>query len=556
MNVILLSIDSFRWDRIGRNGYQRPLTPEIDNILAHSIYCNQTYTLSPSTTGAFPSIMTSTRPLSYGGFDLGILRRPKSLSTTLASAGYEVIHLTTVPWINATLGYSNDVMNDEMLYSIGTLTQTGTPLLRTPLTQYNSGTLSLKQLIDVADNVIPPYFENLLHYCDSRRLTPLPSGYFNNSLYGTQTYDWDAVRYIVSECAATYNYDKPRFMQHAAQHFARTGRWVLDRDWRYERSWRELTTTTGRRLLGWLIAPFNRSCAIRIMYPYKVSIDAEDLINRLLFIVQRPREMGKQFFIWTHLLDAHTPFTCGSGRAWAEDRSNWLRKAGYTEKIDETVSRISRPTTHKEWVDWCALYDASIRFVDFHIGRLRRALEVVGLNDTMIVITSDHGEELGEHGDNSHRFRLYEHNARVNTLYYHPDFRETEVGGFSTLMDIAPTVTDLASVARIPSGWEGHSLRYLQQNPRQHVVLETTFGSPSNALTSPVYLAARMGRYKLMYNESVHPRDRLSRQGIQLFDVLADPSEQRDIASEEPAIVARLMVPIEARLRELRLVQE
>jgi arylsulfatase A-like enzyme len=60
-NVILLAIDSMRWDRIGRNGYSRPVTPNIDAMMSRSIYCQTTYILSPSTVGAFPSLMTVVR---------------------------------------------------------------------------------------------------------------------------------------------------------------------------------------------------------------------------------------------------------------------------------------------------------------------------------------------------------------------------------------------------------------------------------------------------------------------------------------------------------------
>ena len=106
MNVILLSVDSMRWDRLGRSGSVRPLTPEMDAMMARSVYCSSTYTLSPSTTGAFPSIMTSTRPLAHGGFDFGVMGRPSTLSAALAAAGYQIAHLSTVPWVNAALGYS------------------------------------------------------------------------------------------------------------------------------------------------------------------------------------------------------------------------------------------------------------------------------------------------------------------------------------------------------------------------------------------------------------------------------------------------------------------
>ena len=440
---------------------------------------------------------------------------------------------------------------DEMLYNFAMLARTGTPLLRSALARYNAGNLPIGLLIEAADRVLPAYFCNLRHYCICRESAPRPRGAVQNSLYGTQSYRWNAVRRIIDRCAADFESDKPRFLRSAAQYSQRTGRWLLDRNWRFERSWPELAETAIREGIAALILPFSWSAASRLRHKYKDSIDAEALVDRVLAVAQKFRSSGQPFFIWTHLFDTHIPFTCGAGRNWLADSRNWLSMAGHDPDTDLSVAWSGRPRTGEQWSSWCALYDACIRFVDHHIGRLRHTLDEMGLGNTLIVVTSDHGEELGEHGDNSHRFRLYEHNVHVNTFYYHPDFGELEIGGLSTLMDLAPTIADVLSVAA-PDGWEGKSLFRLRAEPRDQIEMETTFGSPSDAKTGPVYLGIRQGRFKLLYIERVHPRDLFSREGVQLFDVVADPGEQVDISGGHADIVANLMPTIKMRLEELR----
>lgn len=548
-NVILLTVDSMRWDRVGRNGYARPVTPEIDAMMSKSISCSRSYSLCPSTTGAFPSIMTSSRPLSYGGFDHGVFRRPPTLSAMLAKAGYHVTHLSTVHWVSSFFGYSEGVAEEEFLISFGMIAHIPSVLLRASFTRFNSGSLSLETLVSEADLILPAYFENLRRYCEFRSKEPKRSGKILNSRFGSQSHRWESVGRAVDLCAASFQRDKAQFLREAARSFQKTGRWVLDKNWRYQRAWAELVETAAREGAGQLLRPFASKISNRLRRPHKWYIDADTLVDEVLSTAERSALRDGPFFIWTHLMDAHIPYASGAGRSWAKDAATWLDRVGHNPSIDATMTMGRRPNSPNSWEQWCSLYDAALCFIDHHIGRLRRTLALRGLENTLIVISGDHGEELGEHGDSSHKFRLYEHNARIPTLFFHPDLRETEVSGFSTLMDIAPTVADLASVPSHPS-WEGGSLLKLPLRPRQQVILESVFGSPCDLESRPIYMAAREGRFKLMYNQAVDPSDKLSKPGVQLFDVVADPSEQTNIASDHSPIVTKLLQPIHCRLED------
>ena len=551
MNVILLTVDSLRWDHISRNGYNRILTPEIDSMMSKSMFCDSTYTLCSSTAGAFPSIMTSTLPLSYGGFDRGVLDRPQSLSSSFAGAGYEVTHLSTVPWVNSHLGYSVGVHNNEMLFGFGMLARTGTPLIRRTLTRYLNNEITEDELTEAADRVLPAYFESLIEYCKTRLITPISGGKIYNSIYGNQSYRWESLIKQIEHFRYDYNKNKIEFLEKASIHYMKTGRWLLDKSWRSKRVWIELIRDGLRNMLSHTLKPINRNLANRLRFHCKEAIDSDILVDKVLFSALNSASQKKQFFIWTHIFDCHIPYTTGTGDAWLDDSSFWLRQVGYNNNVDPTLPRRIRPKSSEEWADWCALYDASIRFIDHHIGRLCKSLKKMGLADTLIVVTSDHGEELNEHGDSSHRFRLYEHNVRVNTFYYHPDFNELKVKGLSTLMDVAPTIADLAAVQK-PYEWEGKSLLELRHSPREIIVLESTFGSPSDPNLNPIYMAVRKGKYKLMHTEVVDPRDTLSKIGTQLYDIEIDPTEQNDISQEMPDVVQELLNPINARLQKLR----
>jgi len=96
-------------------------------------------------------------------------------------------------------------------------------------------------------------------------------------------------------------------------------------------------------------------------------------------------------------------------------------------------------------------YEAEVIYTDQEIGRLLKSLEGMGLkNDTLVVITSDHGEEFVEHGRWGHRRKNhhYEETVRVPLIFYYPG-RLPENRKISTtagLIDIVPTILDLAGI--------------------------------------------------------------------------------------------------------------
>lgn len=549
MNVVLLTIDALRWDRFGSNGYRQNLTPEMDAMLGHALTCKWTYSISPSTSSAFPSIFTSTRPLSFGGFDCGVLNRPPILSTVLSRAGYKVVHMSTVPWINAALGYGVGVDLDFVAYDFAMLARTGTPLMRAKLDAFNRGSITIAELRQYADAVLPCYFESLIRYCEQGSTGRHPAGK-HEYWFPFQSYAWNRLARYIAKQHEAYASNRDLYLSSAADHYRRTEQWILDRSWRRYRPFQELFQSGIRYGAARSVRFLKPNLSRRLQYRRKQQHDARTLIDAILGVFAQKQNASRPLFVWAHVTDCHIPYSCGSQNTWKAETAQWLQGAGYRGDIDPTIAYAGRPNSSADWEEWRALYDASVHFIDFHVGRLRRSLAAAGSSDTLIVVASDHGEELGEHGDNSHRFRLYEHNTHVQVFYYHPELRPTSVDGFSTIMDIGPTILNLVS-APAPPGWSGESLLKLRASPRSEVLLETTFGSPSDARYAPVYFAVRRGNYKLMYNRRVNSRDHLSHEGELLFDVVRDPLEQHNLSGVEPCIVQQMMIPIRNRSHEL-----
>lgn len=99
-----------------------------------------------------------------------------------------------------------------------------------------------------------------------------------------------------------------------------------------------------------------------------------------------------------------------------------------------------------------ALYDGSVRYADYQVGVLLDELELRGLrDDTIVVVLSDHGEDLLDHGHVNHRSSLHDENIHVALMLRGPGVDPGVVDSPVGLVDVFPTLSELSGV-RGPSG--------------------------------------------------------------------------------------------------------
>jgi arylsulfatase A-like enzyme len=135
-----------------------------------------------------------------------------------------------------------------------------------------------------------------------------------------------------------------------------------------------------------------------------------------------------QFFLWVHYLDPH---------------------AEYVPHAEFEFGKNQR-----------ALYDGEIAFTDLHVGRLLSFIEQSSFAaNTVLILTSDHGEAFGEHGMVRHGFELWEELVRVPLLIYVPGVSARHESTPRSAIDLIPTIYDLfRQPAPPPNTFSGHSL--------------------------------------------------------------------------------------------------
>lgn len=187
-------------------------------------------------------------------------------------------------------------------------------------------------------------------------------------------------------------------------------------------------------------------------------------------------------------------------------------------------------------------YDAELRYVDQVLGRFCRELDDIGVyRRGLLIFTSDHGESLGDHGEETHSFFIYESTLRVPLIVHWPASSRSYPANFSfpaSLIDLAPTILQFLDIPE-PATFQGQSLldalRTNGENPPRAVYSESLYARDHfgwSALRS-----LRIGPYK--YIEAPHP---------ELYDLTRDPAEAHNLYSEKKAIAFE----IEQNLRALR----
>jgi choline-sulfatase len=216
---------------------------------------------------------------------------------------------------------------------------------------------------------------------------------------------------------------------------------------------------------------------------------------------------GRPFFAFLHLYEPHTPYTPPSP---------------YKERFAD------RP------------YDGEIAYADELVGRLLAPLRARGALDHIVVaVTADHGEGLGEHGEQEHGFFLYRETVRVPLVLRLPGAAHAglRVSATAAQVDLPATLLDLAGVPA--AGMDGLSLR----------PAIAAGGAPSR----PVYSETFYPRYHFGWSEllsATEGRFRYIRAPrAELFDDAADPGETRNLSVERAAAAQAMNAWLDTQVR-------
>lgn len=201
---------------------------------------------------------------------------------------------------------------------------------------------------------------------------------------------------------------------------------------------------------------YNKICSDNTPY------DRAETINKKA--IAWLKDHNNNFFVWIHYMDVHFPYK-PLKKFQHHFRSSPmcnLEMSNLNYKLTHKPEEISEDEVH----DVIDLYDAEIKCVDHAIKSLLDKLDAMDiLDDTLIIVTADHGDEFRDHGDFIHNAKLYDELIRVPLIIYNSAYKNIKVDDTVSLLDISPTILDFFGIA-LPESFQGKSLIPLIQGTR------------------------------------------------------------------------------------------
>jgi arylsulfatase A-like enzyme len=285
-----------------------------------------------------------------------------------------------------------------------------------------------------------------------------------------------------------------------------------------------LTSLSLGQLYLMLIRLYDRYFRFRIEGRESVKVRA-DILNRKA--ISWLKDCSGKFFLWLHYMDVHHP--CSPPDEYLNQflpRTTSMqekRRIAYRPIVDIYLDKMS----NHDYEVLISLYDASIRYVDEAVGQLIVELKKLNLyDDTVIIITADHGQEFGEHG----RFipwELYDTSLHVPLIMANSGAGEgLVIEKQVSLIDLAPTILDLVSIESADN-FQGRSLLPVIEgrNPISPLIMSIQLNLPSSRFSHIRAISCRSEDWKYICTEKYDGTNVKQ----ELYDLKNDPGETKNL---------------------------
>lgn len=266
------------------------------------------------------------------------------------------------------------------------------------------------------------------------------------------------------------------------------------------------------------------------------------------------REKGKPFFLYTAVDDLHAPYQSEDpelydrgyeGVAHDSDTLNVRFFRAYngepldfSDPLKGKLDLFRKDARHLAHLT--AHYDAALNSVDRKVDEFIRRIKEAGLwENTVVILTADHGELLGEHGLLGHTESLYEPVTRVPLLVHYPGLGSAggkRIKDLVERIDLTPTVLDIGGASYADGELQGRSLLGLLRgrniSPRTYAYASSKRNMASRSDLDIDERVVRDRRWKLHWYSY--------KGGYELYDMDNDPMELHDVSAKYPGEVNRL----------------
>jgi arylsulfatase A-like enzyme len=232
------------------------------------------------------------------------------------------------------------------------------------------------------------------------------------------------------------------------------------------------------------------------------------------------KDKNDPYFCWLHYLDTHFPYISDSLKKDEMIRLNLQRQKWFLQNKNVNLDDLDKVKN---------LYIKKVHDVDSYIGELVDNLKKINKYDnTIFIITADHGEELYEHGSFHHDLKLYEELIHVPLIISGKGIKRHTIDKVVSHIDLAPTLLDILEIKK-PKLWIGDNLLLNTKNIAISEEGQKTRGDARLSLNFKLNLDAKKvaiiwDKWKYIYSEG---------NGEELYDLSVDEGEKENLLKED-----------------------
>jgi len=288
------------------------------------------------------------------------------------------------------------------------------------------------------------------------------------------------------------------------------------------------------------------SFLISLFTGYTPYILGKDLVKKIIKIFEHNREhSNKKIFVWAHFMDVHHPYIhLENNLSLKKKLYAVIKNARLNNMFYSKIENSSVSISEEDLCDLKKMYAIEISYIDESIGILINYLKAKDLwNETLFIITADHGEEFLEHGSIGHIgsdyvTHMYDELLRVPLIISHPNLRGKVFPHLVSLIDLTTIILDILNLdnSPFPLGYSINSL--IKLKGRDYVISEASAYNRNRHIYSPpveeekkTYSIVTREGYKLILSEI---------SGEMLFDLNKSPTESINIDDKNKKILKKL----------------
>jgi len=511
-NIVLIIIDSLRYDRLGCAGYIPKLTPVLDRLVANGTSCTNNYSVGCPTQIAFPGLFTSSLPFDHGGYMEGITRRPTSFVEVLQDAGYMTFGVSAAAPSASFLGYGRGFDTYLNLFS----TQ-----------HWLKGTYVTKIAEVLADWRGNSAGDDVAAALLQRWYRPALEG----ALFILEQQE----RLSVAELPPSRKYLKPRIEAEIAlldRSPLAIARKMLDVGQEFYAALGEDSVTDATRQA--IAARKAREKRLN-RYIFLSNDRYHQNAGRINRYVERAFQTDdRPAFLFVHYFDVH--------------EARLLIPAGNAARFSQIPLDIARAVRGRSNYHLGGfVWDLSVSYADRQLGNLISMLKTSKLDDnTIYIITADHGittqQPLRHFGGDLTR-QFFSEFLHVPLIITGEGVHPEQVSALTSHMDLGPTILEMADLS-IPDCFRGLPLSQRRNDPEPYLIAENAGNGRCDMDHKKLAICIHDGLFKIIYevqDGAVSERE--------IYDLSEDPEEWTNLANTDMHLEIRSLFGERVRAR-------